>query len=240
VTPPLDDIPGREPEVLSASVSLHVRSLFAAAEKSAAAIRAEAERRAALTLAEADAEARRIREEARGDADELLAARRRHLTELSDAIARAAESALGDLDSAAEARAALDGLVRSLRATAERIAPAAAVSPLRAVGGGGAVAGDDALSAAAGERPTEARPPVEPSADEPIPRVGTPAGAANGDGSPDTARGLTGARLVAFQMAQAGSTRGEVAAHLRRTFALQDAHEVLNDVFSASGSTHRG
>jgi len=241
VTPPLEDIsgrepgglgPGREPEALSASVSLHVRSLFAAAEKSAAAIRAEAEQRAALTLAEAEAEARRVLEEARGDADELLAARRQQLTELSDSIVRAAESVLGDLELAAEARRALDGLVRSLQETAERIAaPAPGVIDPGVPPGRSSAGTPQNADAPVAETPPEAGAPVAAA------RID---GNANGDASPDAARGFTGARLVAFQMAQAGSTRGEVAAHLRRTFAMRDAHEVLNEVFPATGSTRYG
>src|SRR5207302_3271444 len=39
------------------------------------------------------------------------------------------------------------------------------------------------------------------------------------------------ARLVALQMAVAGGARGEVEAHLRRTFDLEDCTSILDDVF---------
>ena len=42
-----------------------------------------------------------------------------------------------------------------------------------------------------------------------------------------------GARLVALQMAVAGSTREEVAAELQRAFRLQDPSSILDDVFGA-------
>ena len=251
MTPRLEHISGREPEgrapaeepqALSANVSLHVRSLFAAAERSAAAIRAEAEQRAALTRAEAEAESQRVLDEARGDADELLAARRRHLAELSDAIVRAAESALGDLELAGEARSALDGLVRSLRDTAERIVPPGVSTAGRGTPDTGApLAGAPDADLPVAKAPDADAPATGAPAEASAPVAEAPLdGNGNGDAPPDAAPGLTGARLVAFQMAQAGSTRGEVAAHLRRTFAMQDAHEVLNDVFPAAGSTRHG
>jgi hypothetical protein len=67
-----------------------------------------------------------------------------------------------------------------------------------------------------------------------------PAGEANG--APGTAeqpaeqRGFDGddmlaARLVALQMAVAGSARDEVEAHLRKTFSLDEPGAILNDVF---------
>jgi hypothetical protein len=56
----------------------------------------------------------------------------------------------------------------------------------------------------------------------------------NGD-SPDGERekddDTLAARLVALQMAVAGSPRGEVEEHLRVTFALDDTTSILNDVF---------
>ncbi len=44
-----------------------------------------------------------------------------------------------------------------------------------------------------------------------------------------------GARLVALQMAVAGTSREEVEAHLRRGFGLEDPHPILDDVFGAAG-----
>jgi F0F1-type ATP synthase membrane subunit b/b' len=44
---------------------------------------------------------------------------------------------------------------------------------------------------------------------------------------------MLAARLVALQMAVAGSARVEVEAHLRKTFALDEPGAILNDVFGA-------
>ena len=43
--------------------------------------------------------------------------------------------------------------------------------------------------------------------------------------------GLTGARLVAIQMALAGSSRAEVEAHLERTFGPPASEEMLDEAF---------
>lgn len=68
--------------------------------------------------------------------------------------------------------------------------------------------------------------------DEPDRRNGAP----EGKEAPPEPRGFDGddmlaARLVALQMAVAGSARVEVEAHLRETFALDEPGAILNDVF---------
>jgi len=42
---------------------------------------------------------------------------------------------------------------------------------------------------------------------------------------------MDGVRLVALQMAVAGSTRGEVATHLKRQYDIAEPHRILDDVF---------
>jgi hypothetical protein len=61
-------------------------------------------------------------------------------------------------------------------------------------------------------------------------------GAAEAEEAPPEPRGFDGddmlaARLVALQMAVAGSARVEVEAHLRKTFELEEPGAILNDVF---------
>jgi hypothetical protein len=77
--------------------------------------------------------------------------------------------------------------------------------------------------------------PDEPRADEPTPlRSASDDGAPNGDSSSSADEkddDTLAARLVALQMAVAGSPRGEVEEHLRVTFALDDTTSILNDVF---------
>jgi hypothetical protein len=53
----------------------------------------------------------------------------------------------------------------------------------------------------------------------------------NGDSGSEKDDDTLAARLVALQMAVAGSPRGEVEEHLRVTFDLDDTTSILNDVF---------
>jgi hypothetical protein len=75
----------------------------------------------------------------------------------------------------------------------------------------------------------------EPAAEEQQP-AGEGNGAADTAEQPAEQRGFDGddmlaARLVALQMAVAGSARDEVEAHLRKTFSLDEPGAILNDVF---------
>ena len=45
---------------------------------------------------------------------------------------------------------------------------------------------------------------------------------------------VSGARLVAMQMAVAGSTRREVEEHLGRAFGLDDPHQIVDDLFGST------
>jgi hypothetical protein len=73
--------------------------------------------------------------------------------------------------------------------------------------------------------------------DEPAPQAAAEGnGAAEETERPAEQRGFDGdemlaARLVALQMAVAGSERIEVEAHLRKTFGLGEPGAILNDVF---------
>ena len=87
--------------------------------------------------------------------------------------------------------------------------------------------------------------PEEPRRISPVERLreaaGNLRGAENGgdeapaepqqQASPIEGDEVLAARLVALQMAVAGSARGEVEAHLRKTFDLGDPAAILNDVF---------
>lgn len=71
---------------------------------------------------------------------------------------------------------------------------------------------------------------VEPAADQPAPAVAPPAG--NGAApTPDEA----GARLVALNMALAGTPREETARYLADHYAIADADGLLEDVYRRTG-----
>jgi hypothetical protein len=76
----------------------------------------------------------------------------------------------------------------------------------------------------------------DPAAEEQQQPAGEGNGAADTADQPAEQRGFDGddmlaARLVALQMAVAGSARDEVEAHLRKTFSLDEPGAILNDVF---------
>ncbi|HWH44437.1 MAG TPA: hypothetical protein VNT32_06880 [Thermoleophilaceae bacterium] len=83
-------------------------------------------------------------------------------------------------------------------------------------------------------------PPADRAGVVRIPRVGRPApvpapveetrSAPEQEPDPEADR-FDGARLVALQMAVAGSTRSEVEHHLRRSFGLADPAGILDDVY---------
>lgn len=117
----------------------------------------------------------------------------------------------------------------------------------------GGEAGGDAASTAVtppaveAERPPadEVRPLAAPAAPGPAEGQATaevvhlarpPAVDAEPGAAPDSrqrreAGDMDGARLVALQMAVAGSTRGEVATHLKREYHIAEPHGILDDVF---------
>jgi len=52
--------------------------------------------------------------------------------------------------------------------------------------------------------------------------------------------GLDSARLVAIEMAVAGRTRAEVAAHIRAAYDLSDVEALLDDVFGPESGARAG
>jgi hypothetical protein len=114
-----------------------------------------------------------------------------------------------------------------------------------------AVANDEGPATTADVTPVEVVPVDEDAADEdvevvdavavdeepePEPKAARRNGAPAAKEEPAEPRGFDGddmlaARLVALQMAVAGSARDEVEAHLRKTFELDEPGTILNDVF---------
>jgi vacuolar-type H+-ATPase subunit H len=221
-----------------------------AAESEAAGLLRDAEREADTIRREAQAESERILDEARVRADELVVERMQRIAELSDGIVEQTEMLFDRMDAADHVRRQLDGLLRSLGEAAEAVSreasarrPAAPRSPSHHHAPARRVPPAPAPRA---EAPRAEPPapryrdpaPVTPSAPrrpDPLDRAPEPP-PATGNGprvdDPGDAR-FDGARLVALQMAVAGSTREEVAAELQRAFRLQDPSSILDDVFGA-------
>lgn len=232
--------------------SQRVHSIVSTAEAEAAGLLRDAEREAELIRRDAQAEVDRILEEARREADDLVAARVQLLADLSDGIVERTEMLFDRIDSAGHVKRQFDDLLRNLGEAADSVA--------RDAGGRRPVtrsshvarpsthaprpaAPQPARPAASTVRPVASPPaPAPPPRREPAPApVRRPEPVQRVPESPRTVDDQSdarfdGARLVALQMAVAGSTREEVHSELQRAFRLADPSSILDDVF---GGTRR-
>jgi hypothetical protein len=291
-------------ESISEEISERVRSVIAAAESAATAIRHEAEQQAAIKRRASEAERQRFIETAKAEAEALLRDRMKRVSDLSDQIIEGAEALLMRIGGALEVKRQLETMVRALAETAEQLAaesdvarphrprpvvvdderdpavvtelrvppppppPPEPAEPVEARGEPVPDAGPTATETEAPFASGDAGPaqpsdfePVEVVPDEDVevvdavpvdepeaepadaPPEGVREAAADardgddGEGKPGP-RGFEGddmlaARLVALQMAVAGSSRVEVEEHLRVTFSMDEPGAILNDVFGA-------
>ena len=218
--------------------SQRVHAIVSAAETEAAGLVRDAEREADL-----------IRREAQAEADALVAERLQLLADLSDGIIERTEMLFDRIDAAGHVKRQIDDLLRSLGEAAEnvsreagtrRTAPRPATHTPR----------PSVAHAPAAHTPRPAAPPVRPVAPAPAPapvsrrepaptahvRRPEPVQSAPPPEPPRRADDKSdarfdGARLVALQMAVAGSTREEVHSELQRAFRLADPSSILDDVF---------
>ena len=219
--------------------SQRVHAIVSAAESEAAGLVRDAEREAEL-----------IRREAQAEADAIVAERLQLLADLSDGIIERTEALFDRIDAAGHVKRQIDDLLRSLGEAAENVSREAGIrrsTPRPAAHAPRPpVAPTPRTTAAHAPRP--AAPPVRPVAPAPAPAPAPrrqPAPTAHvrrpepvpsapepprrGDDKSDAR--FDGARLVALQMAVAGSTREEVHSELQRAFRLADPAAVLDDVF---------
>jgi hypothetical protein len=245
-------------ESISDEISERVRSVISAAESAATAIRHEAEQQAQIKRRAAEGERQRFLEQAKAEAEALLEERMKRISELSDALIEGAEQILMRIDGAAEVKRQLETMVHALADAAEELASESSL--VREAPRPRPVAVEDEPAEQPRMRAvpepeetasvTELRVPQEPGR-EPEPEVedveevevvdavavdDEPVSAGNGQVADKEPRGFDGddmlaARLVALQMAVAGSARDEVEAHLRKTFELDEPGAILNDVF---------
>src|SRR5438067_4391438 len=107
---------------MATEVAERIRSVIAAAEAAAGAVRHEAEQQVASRRRAAEEEARRIVEDAKRDAEAMLEERLRRISELSDTIIERSDGLLSRLGRAEEVRRELQSLVDELGQTASRLA----------------------------------------------------------------------------------------------------------------------
>ena len=200
-----------------------VRDLVAAAEKTAATVRFEAEQEAQNRVRAAQETAQKRLEEAKREVDALQADRLERLGKL-DAIIRQAETLVEPLEEAAamreQLRQAADSLTDAARSVVHDIGPAAGgESPVDVPASG--EAGDDGEPSGRRRRRRFLPGRTEDDGD----------GEAGVDGDEGGVDALHGTHLVALQMALAGGKRGEVGAHLRRAFGLDDPDPILDEIF---------
>jgi hypothetical protein len=290
-----DDTDLSAEESISDEISERVRSVLAAAESAATAIRHEAEQQAQIKSRAAEAERARFLADAKAEAEALLEERMKRISELSDSLIEGAEAILMRIDGAQEVKRQLETMVHALAHAAEELAAeseksrpdpprprpvAVDDSPpprMRAVPEPEVTEAEAPAPADDGpaeptdlkpvevvpEPPAPAPPPPpepavleedeevevvdavevveeEPDRPSPVERLRKASRTENGgkEEAPAEQRGFDGddmlaARLVALQMAVAGSARVEVEAHLRKTFSLEEPGAILNDVFGA-------
>jgi hypothetical protein len=233
--------------------SQRVQSIVSAAEAEAAGLLRDAEREAELIRREAEAEGDRIVDDARRRADDLISERVQLLADMTDGIVERTEMLFDRIDATGHVKRQFEDLLRSLGEAAENLAresggrrpvprtPAHATRPATAHTPRPPAA-HVPRTPAAPVRPVTPTPAPEPAPAPPrreaapVPHVRRPEPVQSAPEPPrrvddkSDAR-FDGARLVALQMAVAGSTREEVHSELQRAFRLSDPSSILDDVF---------
>jgi hypothetical protein len=169
------------------------------------------ERAAAGILDDAEAEARRYVDESRRQGDRAAAERIRAVAELTESLVDRAEALRGQLETLVSA---LD----NARAQLEQAA------------GGGEARPQPAPAAPADQPPEAQPPPPAPSRLRPVQADGIEEPESN---STSDKLSLSGARLLAIQMAVAGSSRSQIETRLKSELGVEDASRILDAVLGA-------
>ena len=186
-----------------------------------------AERAAAGIIADAEAQARSYLEQSRVRADQIATERSAGLSELADSLMTRAESVK-------EQSADLIEALESARAQiAAKLSEDVSIPPLEDTPAAEAAAAPGGVAApeAAGEsaEPEASAAVEEPDpAPEPVPEPPPPAPSA--PAARPTGPASAGARLLATQMAVAGSSRDEIASRLENEFGIADPDEMLDGI----------
>jgi vacuolar-type H+-ATPase subunit H len=216
--PPRGENPGPESE----AVGSRVESVLDAAERAASGIRQDAEEWA-----------RQYMEETRRKADEMATQRVQELSQLTDSLMNRARSVAKQSD---DLISALDDAARNLLTTGGSggSAPPTASLPSSPPASAPPISSPETAAPPpaapppaappAGRQPPEPAPPSAAPA-EPAPPPSAPAPSGRNDSGVSE-----GARLLATQMAVAGSTRDEIAWRLREEFAIHDSSAILDEI----------
>jgi hypothetical protein len=231
--------------------SQRVQSIVSAAEAEAAGLLRDAEREAELIRRDAQAEGDRLVDEARRRADDLVNERVQLLADMTDGVVERTEMLFDRIDATGHVKRQFDDLLRSLGEAAENLAREAGIGRRPAARPSHA----PRSAASHAPRPPAAHAPRQPAAPvrsvaptppapappprrdpAPVPPLRRPEPVHS---APEPSRRVDdksdarfdGARLVALQMAVAGSTREEVHSELQRAFRLADPSPILDDVF---------
>ena len=217
------------PEDGAGSVGTRIESILDAAERAAIGIREDAQEWAGRYL-----------EESRRKADDIAAERIQEISALTDNLVSRARAVAQQSD---ELIAALDDAGRRALNNARPGSPAPAAAPPPAA----AAAQPPPVPQQAPPPPPPAAPPktqVErppaaqqappPQAPPPLreepPPPSAPEPPPAAQPAPSAPRVSEGARLLATQMAVAGSTRDEISWRLREEFGIQDSTAILDEI----------
>jgi hypothetical protein len=222
------------------------------------------EREASRLREEARAETARYLEDARRQADALVAERQRRIAAVSEELLRKSEAVVARLEDAEPVRAGFESLVRALGDAAERLSretggmpPAAAPPAFHETWVPPAPPPPPGPEAPA-TAPAAATPAAEPGTEPPRFRPAREGGASpftsrtSAEPAPPAQQPATpepqpepsarpwhraeDSRLVAMQMAIAGSTRGEVRDHLAAVLGVLDCDRILDGIFGPGGT----
>jgi hypothetical protein len=204
------------PETLATHAYEQVRAILGAAEAEAHRIR----ERAKLQERELEEKALRRLEEADSAADAIVGECSRRILELADLMVKRAQAVIAGLEQAEAVKRQLEILIEALRN--ETMQAVEKSQPTSSVAGHASVA--------------PPAPEHQPAEEGP----GAPAQPGGGEGLLSDAQREEGARLVALQMAIAGSSRIEVKERLKGDVSDDSLEAILDEVFGArTAGNHR-